>query len=76
MAFDTKNSILNGYLPSGLYYYFIPAENPIQYSGFLGNAPCVETLPYNPFIYAVIIGEDVAPYIPQLKASEVNASNS
>ena len=50
MANDTKNSILNGYLPSGLYYYFIPAENPIQYSGFLGNAPCVETVTYNPFI--------------------------
>ena len=50
MANDTKNTILNGYLPSGLYYYFIPAENPIQYSGFLGNAPCVETLTYNPFI--------------------------
>ena len=50
MAFDTKNSILNGYLPSGLYNYFIPAEIPIQYSGFLGNAPCVETVTYNPFI--------------------------
>ena len=50
MAFDTKNNLLNGYLPSCLYYYFIPAENPIQYSGFLGNASCVETVTYNPFI--------------------------
>ena len=30
MANDIKNSIINGYLPSGLYNYFIPAENPIQ----------------------------------------------
>ena len=50
MANDTKNNILNGYLPSGLYYYFIPSEDPIHYSGFLGNAPCVETVTYNPFI--------------------------
>ena len=47
-AKDSDSTIFND-IPTGLYYYYIP-KNEVKSATYLGFAPVIESLTYNPFI--------------------------